>query len=105
MIKLRVLVKEEDADGQKIWVAQALEQDLATQVAPGATVLDVIEALGDMFDIRDATVRKYERENITFAPLPVTPESYHRLWEAGTPLGEHRLGSTRIAEVRACAPR
>ncbi len=101
MTKLRVLVLKEN----DVWVAQAIEQDLATQVAHDETALDAVTALGDIFDLRDATVRKYAHENITFAPLPVTPSSYHRLWEEGTPLGEHPLGSTRMAEVRSCSRR
>jgi hypothetical protein len=103
MTKLRVLVKRESSgEHVPVWVAQALEEDLATQVLPDETALDAVAALGDMFDIRDAAVADYATRGVTIEPPPVTPKSYHRLWESGTPLGEHPLGTKRVAEVRSC---
>lgn len=103
MTKLRVLVLEERAgtDGPKVWVAQALEEDMATQVAPDETPLAAVAALGDLFDIRDAVVAHERSTGIEIAPLPITPEWYHSAWQRGAPLGEHALGALRVAEVRA----
>jgi hypothetical protein len=103
MTKLRVLVLEERAgtDGPKVWVAQALEEDMATQVAPDETPLAAVAALGDLFDIRDAVVAQERSNGADVAALPITPAWYHTAWERGAPLGEYALGASRVAEVRA----
>lgn len=112
-VLLRVVVIEElVGNGGRGWVAQALEQDLAAQVAPaevdgvdlgGISVdlaLEAVQALGDLFDARDVIVAKYAEDRIEMTSCPAASQEYHLLWEAGSPLGSHPLGSSRSAEVR-----
>ena len=97
MEKLRVLVLEEGPIGCKVYVAQALEQDMATQVAKGDTLLDVIEALGQMFDIND----QLRLEHPDAQPLPEAPVAYHNAWESRSfAIGTMQLGLARTADVR-----
>lgn len=98
---LRVVVLEEPCgEGQTCWVAQALDQDLAAQTSPGSPPLAAVEALGALFDARDAIVAKYAADNIAMNPPAAAPASYHGFWTDGEPLGTHPLGASRSAEVR-----
>ena len=95
---LCVLVLEEFCgEGQKTYVAQALEQDIATQVAPGASLFDVIEALGDMFDAHDA-IREIEKDA---EKPPMAPMAYYDAWQRNSfNIGDMPLGKDRRAHVR-----
>jgi len=95
---LCVLVLEEYAgDGIRVFVAQALEGDMATQVSPTDSLLDVVEALGIMFDTRDSII-EVEPD---VAPLPAAPQAYHDAWlNNSVRIGKMPLGKNRNAEVR-----
>jgi len=94
---LRVLVLEEGAIDRKVYVAQALEQDMATQVSPGESLQGVIEALGFMFDASD----KIRAEHPDAEPIPRTPQAYWDGWQNNSfRIGLFDLGAKRMADVR-----
>ena len=95
---LCVLILEEFAgEGRKVFVAQALEEDMATQVAPGATLLDAVDALGQMFDTSDVL---HELEPDAHEPPPA-PLAYYHAWEKNSfIIGRMKLGKSRWGHVR-----
>lgn len=105
MRELRVLVWKEEvsnSDSSFVWLAQAIDEDMATQgsngVEPlGEAVAEVVESLGLMFDARDEFIKAQEDR---IEALPEAPSEFADEWEAGTPLGEQALGSKRRAKVR-----
>lgn len=95
---LLVLVSEEaGVDGIKMFVAQTIEFDVATQVAPGDSVLDVVEALGTMWDAHDA-IHAVEPEAVQPPPAPLSV--YNQWLNEAIYLGRLPLGQSRVAEVR-----
>lgn len=100
---MRVLVWKEAG----VLVAQAIEQDMATQGAVGCEdPLVLIEDLGIMFDARDRFMVEHYEERVE--PLPEAPIEYRDAWEAGSPLkglsGPVPLGLKRTADVRLGCP-
>lgn len=101
MNKLRVVVMKEGAgNGLKVWVAQALDEDMAAQGEPDGTPLEAVEHLGLLFDARDAAIEEYRAKNESVEPIDPAPDSYFMLFSQGLPLGEFPLGASRMCEVR-----
>lgn len=95
---LCVLVSEEKCgDGKKTFVAQTIEFDVATQVSPGDSILDVVEALGTMWDAHDAI---YEQEPNAIQPPPAPLFVYNQWLNESLYLGRLPLGQKRVAEVK-----
>lgn len=93
---IRVFVfKEPTYDGPRVWVAQALEYDMAAQAHIDGEPFDAIEALGHMFDAHDIVCIDNPVEELRAAPEP-----YHKFWNRGAPAGTHQLGIARVCEVR-----
>ncbi len=92
-----VLIQEPCGNNQKVWVAQALEIDMATQGEIGGDPLDAVEALGWMFDVRDWVEQHAEDK---FENPPAAPVEYAQMWANSFSLGEHPFGKIRRADVR-----
>lgn len=97
---IRVIVRQESDGKRKAWVAFGLEQFLAAQTQPGAGYADAIDALGEMFDMRDVVVRHYAATGEQIAPVPPAPDDLQALWDQAEPSSCMSLGATRWAEVR-----
>ncbi len=99
---MRVLLwKDVMSDGQLIWLAQSIDEDMASQGAPGdSDPLAVIEDLGYMFDARDAWMVEHSEDRIE--QLPEAPEEFAAAWMEGDELGLYALGLRRRADVRVC---
>jgi hypothetical protein len=76
-----------------VWLAQALEEDVAGQAS---SPLRAIAELGRILDVR---VAADAQEGGVVRP-PHAPPYYEHLWDAGTSIGEHVLGRHFIANVR-----
>jgi hypothetical protein len=93
-----VLVLEEHCgDGRRTFVAQTLEEDVATQVGPGQSIQDVVYALGMMWDARD----RVAKQNSVVQMPPPAPAAYHDAWRNNSlRVGRMSLGHKRMADVR-----
>lgn len=85
VVHLRVVVLREG----EWFVAQALEQDVASQAK---SLVGVIEDVALMFAARD--------QHPTAVEPPPAPQDYVTLWERGIDLGVCSLGDRRTAHVR-----
>jgi hypothetical protein len=100
---LRVVVFKEapiGLDEPLLWVAQAIDVDMATQGGKNDDPIAVVAALGTMFDAED-NIRKQIPDA---APFPQAPKYYAKLFNAGDALGEFPLGIARKAWVRIGFP-
>ena len=77
----------------KLWVVQAIEQDVASQ---GDSLLGALVDLGRMFDARDQLIADSD-ENI--APNPRAPVEYEHAIFAGAYVGRLPIGAVRVAHV------
>jgi hypothetical protein len=68
-----------------VWLAQALEEDVVGQAS---SPLRAIAELGRILD--EGTAKR----------VGLTPDYYENLWNAGTSIGEHKLGRHFVANVR-----